>query len=104
METQWRKRERPVRIRTVEPLDGFVVRLTFTDGSVRAVDLDPFLGERGIFRALREDRRLFRAVQVDPDFGTLAWPNGADLDPDALYLGRPPSRRRSSRALHTRFV
>jgi hypothetical protein len=88
----------------VEPLQGFLVRLELTDGSVREVDLDPFMGERGVFRALREDPDLFRAVRVDPDFGTLIWPNGADLDPDALVLGRPPSRRRSGRPLRTRFV
>jgi hypothetical protein len=27
----------------------------------------------------------FRMLRVDPDLGTIVWPNGADLDPDVLY-------------------
>jgi hypothetical protein len=38
----------------------------------------------GVFAPLR-DRKLFRAVPVDPELGTVRWPNGADLDPDVLY-------------------
>jgi hypothetical protein len=32
-----------VRVQTVEPLDGFVVRLGFTDGTTREVDLDALM-------------------------------------------------------------
>lgn len=73
-----------VRIASVEPLDDFVVRLTFTDGIVREVDLAPFLWGP-VFEPLREDRELFRQVRVDPELGTIVWPNEADLDPDVLY-------------------
>ena len=79
-----------VRIRAVTPQSGFRVRLSFTDGSEREIDLEPYL--RGpIFEPLRRDPSLFAAVSVDPELRTIVWPNGADIDPDVLYLGRQPS-------------
>jgi hypothetical protein len=27
----------------------------------------------------------FSQVRVDPELGTVVWPNGADLDPDVVY-------------------
>jgi hypothetical protein len=73
-----------IRIRSVEPLDRFRVRLGFTDGSSGEVDLEPYL--RGpIFEPLVDDPNLFAAVRVDPECETIVWPNGADMDPDVLY-------------------
>lgn len=79
-----------VRIRTVTPVENFVVRLGFTDGSERAIDLAPYL-HGPIFAPLLDDPALFRAVMVDPQLGTIVWPNGADIDPDVLYHGRTPA-------------
>jgi hypothetical protein len=72
-----------VRISVVEPLHDYVLRLGFTDGSSRDVDLEPELWGR-VFEPLR-DPELFRKVAVDPELGTIVWPNGADLDPDVLH-------------------
>ena len=86
-----------VRIARVEPLTDFAVRLTFTDNTARTVDLKPYL--RGpVFEPLLRDRALFRAVGVDPELGTIVWPNGADLDPDVLYTGRSPAWAESRRS------
>lgn len=75
-----------VRVRDVQVLEGFVVRLMFTDGTEREVDLDPYL--RGpVFEPIRSDPVVFRAVRVDPEMGTVVWSNGADIDPDVLYHG-----------------
>jgi len=75
-----------IRIRNVEVLAGFNVRLTFSDGTERVIDLEAYL--RGpIFERMRDDPEFFRAVRVDEEAGTITWPNGADLDPDVLYLG-----------------
>ena len=38
----------------------------------------------GVFEALRDPAR-FAEVRVDPDLGTICWPNGADLAPEVLY-------------------
>ncbi|MCC6811520.1 MAG: DUF2442 domain-containing protein [Deltaproteobacteria bacterium] len=73
-----------VRIRTVRPLNGFRVRLGFTDGTESELDLTPYL--RGpIFEPLRTSHEAFARVSVDAQLGTIVWPNGADIDPDVLY-------------------
>ena len=72
------------RVRSVEPLDGFVLHLSFDDGTERQVDLEGELwGE--VFEPLRENHELFRQVSVDAELGTIVWPNGADMDPDVLH-------------------
>jgi hypothetical protein len=72
------------RIRSVEPLDGFILRLSFDDGTKRDVDLEGELWGR-MFEPLRADPDLFRRVRVDEELGTIVWPNGADMDPDVLH-------------------
>ncbi len=71
-------------VRTVELLNDYHVRLGFSTGEQKEVNLDPLL--RGpIFEPLRRDPALFRAVRVDDELGTIVWPNGADMDPAVLY-------------------
>ncbi len=79
-----------VRVRTVEPLDGFSVRLGFTDGTTKQIDLEPYLHGR-IFEPIKNDINVFRTVKVDERAGTIVWDNGADIDPDVLYLGLTPA-------------
>lgn len=79
-----------VRIRGVEPLGGFRVHLVLTDGSAREVDLEPYLNGP-VFGPVRNDPAFFRSVRVDEELGTVVWPNGADIDPDVLILGRMPA-------------
>ena len=81
---------RPVRIATVEPLDGFQVRLEFTDGTTKEVDLQPYL-HGPVFEPIRSDLEVFRSVKVDARMGTIMWDNGADIDPDVLYKGLIPA-------------
>jgi hypothetical protein len=72
-----------IRIASVECLHDFVARLSFTDGTVRELDLEQFMwGE--VFEPLR-NLDAFRQVTVDEELGTIVWPNEADLDPDTLY-------------------
>lgn len=79
---------RLVRVRAVQPLDGYRVLLEFEDGTKRIVDLGIYL--RGpVFDAIRHDPATFRALKVE--HGTIVWPNGADIDPDVLYYGLKPA-------------
>ncbi len=79
-----------VRICWVEPLEGFIIRLGFDDGTTRDVDLESELWGP-VFEPLRRDPELFRQVSVDNELGTIVWPNGADMDPDVLYGTHPPA-------------
>jgi hypothetical protein len=77
-----------VRVQSVELREGFKVNIRFTDDSSRKVNLAPYL--RGpIFDPIRNDPALFGSMQVEE--GTIAWPNGADIDPDVLYYGFTPA-------------
>jgi hypothetical protein len=88
------------RIRSVEPLDGFVLRLSFDDGTKRDVDLEGELWGP-MFEPLRADADLFRQVRVDEELGTIVWPNGADMDPDVLHGDfEPADAATSSHASH----
>ena len=67
------------------PLGGHRVRLTFDDGLEGDLDLRPIIGEFvGVFAPLA-DPAEFSRLRVDPNGGTIAWPNGADVDPVVLY-------------------
>lgn len=82
-----------LRVRSVAPLDGFVLRLVLTDGTkidrdVRSLMTGP------IFDPLKNDPSLFQQVRAEA--GSVAWPSGADLDPDVLIWGGPPPERRAA--------
>jgi hypothetical protein len=67
----------------VEVVGPHTLALRFEDGAHLEIDMEPIL-EGELFGPLR-DTELFNAVGIDPDFGTIQWPNGADFDPDTLY-------------------
>jgi hypothetical protein len=73
------------RIVKVKVLQGFNLHITFDDGFVRVLDLEPMLFG-AMFAPLR-NRSRFQKVRVNKRFGCIEWPNGADLCPDALYRG-----------------
>jgi len=67
-----------------EPLGDYRLHLRFEDGVQGWIDLAPLISFHGVFEPLK-DPAYFAQVRVDPELGTVAWPNGADLDPDVLY-------------------
>lgn len=71
------------KIIAVTPRPEHVVRVMFADGEVRDVDITPLL-DTEVFAPLR-DPRVFEQVIMDEEIGTIAWPGGADLDPDVIY-------------------
>ena len=70
------------RVVSVQPLEGFRLAVRFDDGT----EGETSLGDR-LFGPVFEplcDPNVFAKAFVD-EFGAIAWPNGADLAPDALY-------------------
>lgn len=60
---------------------GFRIRVTFDDGSRKTLDFEQWL-HGPVFEALR-DPDYFKSFFLDG--WTVAWPNGADVAPEALY-------------------
>jgi hypothetical protein len=87
----------------VRPLGGHRLYLRFEDGVAGELDFATRLRFEGIFAPLR-DPAVFAQVRIHPELGTLAWRNGADLDPDVLHaelsgtaIGVPPVPTRRTR-------
>lgn len=76
-----------IRISGVRPLEGRVVRLTLTDGSVVDRDLSALLDGVGVFHRISVDDAAFREVYVD--YGTLVWPGEVDIAPETLIWDAP---------------
>ena len=78
-----------IRIRDAVALDGFRARLTLTNGMVLERNLANALwGE--VFDPVRTDPTVFRSFRIEGR--TIAWPNGADICPDALIWGGAPPK------------
>jgi hypothetical protein len=76
----------------VECIEGSRLRLTFEGDEFREVDIADLVPFDGVFELLR-DQKYFSLVRVNPEIGTIVWPNGADLCPDVLYEKSRPTTR-----------
>ncbi len=69
-------------VRAVQMIDGFNVRLQFSNDEVREIDLEPYL-HGPVFDPIRQNLDLYRAMRIEG--GTLAWGDQADIAPETLY-------------------
>lgn len=83
-----------VRIKRAKYVREYVVEVTFTNDSRREIDLAPFL-QGPIFEPLK-NLEAFKKFKVDRELGTIVCPNGADIDPDVLFLGLTPAASRTA--------
>jgi hypothetical protein len=60
---------------------GFVIFLRFNDGTEKHIDISQWF-KGPVFKPLK-DPKFFAKFFLDG--GTLAWPNGVDIAPEALY-------------------
>jgi hypothetical protein len=76
--------EQVIDVTAARVLARYVVELTFETGETRVIDLEPLL-QGPVFQPLVDDYALFKQLRVDPEAGTVVWPNGADISPRTLY-------------------
>jgi hypothetical protein len=84
-----------LRISEVHPLEGRLVQLTLTDGSIVERDLSALLDGVGVFARISFDDAAFREVYVD--YGTLAWPGEVDIAPETLIWDGPAPKDQAQR-------
>ncbi|MCL4264855.1 MAG: DUF2442 domain-containing protein [Anaerolineae bacterium] len=68
----------------VTPLADYELELLFEDGTNGIVNVADIVEFTGVFAPLK-NKTYFDQVYVNPDVGTICWPNEADIDPDVLY-------------------
>lgn len=68
-------------------LEGYRVRLTFSDNVEKELDLEAYLNGP-VFEPVRDPAYFRQAFIAD---GAIAWPNGADLDTQVLRYGLTPA-------------
>ncbi len=74
-------------VTAVNVIPPFGLELVFNDHTTRRINLGPALQTTlhgPIFAPLR-DPAFFAQAKLDVEGGTVAWPNGADIAPEALY-------------------
>ncbi len=83
----------------VRPVGGTRLYLRFEDGVEGTIDVATLVEFQGVFGLLK-DPDEFARVYVNEELGSIEWPNGADLDPDVLYLNvaTEDERSRTSKA------
>jgi hypothetical protein len=72
------------RIVEVEVVGAHRLRLAFDDGVGGELDASDW-DWIGVFEPL-SDPEYFARVELDPELGTISWPNGADVAPETLHL------------------
>ena len=75
-------------------LHDFTIALTFDDGTQGNVDFSVWLNGE-VFEPLKK-KSFFKRFFLDGN--TVAWPNGADVAPEALYLAAKPKGGHSKTA------
>ncbi|MBI2441892.1 MAG: DUF2442 domain-containing protein [Lentisphaerae bacterium] len=69
-------------VTSIEYRNGYVYHVVFDDGLGGDIDLSGYIGSGPIFSPLK-DLAYFRKARIEG--GTISWPNGADIAPEALY-------------------
>ncbi len=77
---------KPVRAKSIRPLDDYKLLILFTNGEQRLFDFKPLL-DLPAFQPLR-DIEFFRRVYIE--CGTAAWSEDIDIAPETLFAESVP--------------
>jgi hypothetical protein len=74
----------PWRVKHVQPLTDYRLKVTFADGVSGEVQLKNLIHSpnAGVFAPLADPARF---AQVSIEYGAVVWPGDLDLAPDAMY-------------------
>jgi hypothetical protein len=96
-----------MRIKKVEYVDGYKLKLLFSDKKSKIVDIEPIIKKsKGLFHPLK-DIEYFKKVSLDDVQYPLSicWPNGADICPDVLYeMGKDVQEKKKQPKLPARRI
>jgi hypothetical protein len=87
-------------VRAFEYRQGYRVLFFFDNGTEREIDLEPYL-HGTIFEPLKDPVK-FRTAKIEGN--TIAWDNGADIDPDVLYYNLKPAWCEETMPLKTKIL
>ena len=73
----------------------FIVSTRFDDGTEKYIDVSQWF-KGPVFEPLK-DPKFFKKFFIEG--GTLAWPNGVDIAPEALYGARESSKKRHNKRI-----
>ncbi len=79
-------------------INGFIVSTRFDNGTEKYIDVSQWF-KGPVFEPLK-DRKFFKKFFIEG--GTLAWPNGVDIAPEALYAASDSKKKLNKKMERTR--
>jgi hypothetical protein len=75
-----------IRVSDVEALDGYLLKIKFSNGKLKLFDFKPFL-EKPVFAPLK-DKNFFAKANIK--YNTVVWNDKIDFDAESLYWNSEP--------------
>jgi hypothetical protein len=64
-------------------IEEFKIKIIFENGANGIIDFSEYCQKGGVFEQLK-DESYFKQFYINPDLGTICWPNGLDIAPETL--------------------